>query len=57
MPFAAILTANTALPLSSLAVTGYAFHYLGNIHSLYISTARAMLHLLSNVQEVKFVLY
>ena len=35
MPFAAILTANTALPQSSLAVTGNGFSYLGHVFTLY----------------------
>ena len=33
MPFAAILTTIVALPLSSLAVTGYAFRYSGYAHA------------------------
>ena len=35
MPFAAILMANTALLWSFLAVTGYAFCYLGYALALY----------------------
>ena len=34
-PFAAILTANTALSYSSLAVTGVAARYLGHAHALH----------------------
>ena len=36
MPFAAILTANKALPYSSsMAVTRNTFHYLSHAHVLY----------------------
>ena len=34
-PFAVILLANTALPQSSLAMTGDTFYYQGHVHLLH----------------------
>ena len=42
MPFAAILTADTALPYCSLAVTGYTFCYLGHAHAIYDGKGHAL---------------
>ena len=52
MPFAAISTTNTAIPLSPMAVTGSAFRYSGHAHASIISTVRAILHLVCNLQRV-----
>ena len=54
MPFVAILTANMALPWSSLAVTGYAFRYSGHACTLHQQQGPCSIFLVINGAKDSF---